>query len=135
MKSEWSQKVKNVFLENQKEEVIKTIHTKVKDGIYGADYTIAPRVKNKKLRDCYNVNDEKIKEILLSLSIEDFISQDMSNNTEHVEDVVCKFMKTYPLMPKWKENANYENVSLYIKMVQPQYGQPIFIISFHEAEL
>ncbi len=82
----------------------------------------------------YNINDEKIKEILLALRAADFVSQDMSNNEKHVEDVVCKFIKVYPLMPKWKENADYEEVSLYIKMVKPQDGQPIFIISFHEAE-
>lgn len=35
---------------------------------------------------------------------------------------------------RWKEDAGYEDVSLYIKMVKPEVGEPLFIISFHEDE-
>ena len=132
--NEWGQQVKNIFLETQKESVIEAIHKTVKEGIYGSDYTIAPRLKNKKLREQYNITDTKIKEILLSLNVDDFISQDMSIHDKYTDDIVCKFIKTTTLMPKWKENADYEEVPLYIKMVQPQIGKPIFIISFHESE-
>lgn len=131
---EWNHKLKEVFLATQKDTVINLIHETINDGIYGLDYTIAPRPKNKKLREDYIVTDEKIKDILLSLRAEDFVSQDMSNNGEHEEDIVCKFMKKYSLMPRWKEDADYEEVLLYIKMVRPESGQPIFIISFHKTE-
>lgn len=110
----WSQQVKTIFLETQKDSVIETIHTIVKEGIYGTDYTIAPRKKNKKLRERYNINDSKIKEILLSLNTNDFISQDMSIHDEHTDDIICKFIKVYSLMPKWKENADYEDVFRHI---------------------
>ena len=121
--SEWKQKLLNFSLV-QKESILKQIHQIVEDGVYGIDYTIAPREKNRKLRANYWLSDEKIKEILLSLQIEEFVET----------AIVCIFQKKYLLMPRLKEDADYENVSLYIKITKPKEGELLFIISFHEAE-
>ena len=130
---DWKQKLLDFSLV-QKASVLKQIHQIVEDGVYGKDYTIAPREKNKKLRVDYWLSDEKIKEILLSLRIEEFIEIDDSDNENHIGDIVCIFQKKYLLMPRWKENSDYEMVSLYIKITKPKNGELLFIISFHEAE-
>lgn len=129
----WTQKLK-AFSETQKKNIIQDLQKIVQNGIYGIDYTIDLREKNRRLRKKYCVSDEKIKEILLSLQIEDFTRIDDTDNVNHPGDIVCKFKRTYPLIPRWKEDAGYEDVSLYIKMVKPEVGEPLFIISFHEDE-
>lgn len=129
----WTQKLK-AFSEIQKKSIIENLQKIVQNGVYGKDYTVAPREKNKQLRKDYCVNDAKIKEILLSLRVEDFTSVDDTNHVEHPGDIVCKFKRTYPLLPKWNEDADYEDVTLYIKMVKPEVGEPLFIISFHKDE-
>lgn len=65
--SEWKQKLLD-FSQIQKKSILKEIHQIVENGVYGRDYTIAPREKNKKIRADYWINDSKIKEILLSLA-------------------------------------------------------------------
>lgn len=129
----WKQKL-NAFSETQKKAIIEDLQKIVQNGVFGKDYTIAPREKNKQLRKDYCINDAKIKEILLSLRFEDFTKIDDTNNVEHPGDIVCKFKRVYPLIPKWKEDADYEDVPLYIKMVKPEVGELLFIISFHEEE-
>ena len=125
----------NAFLENQKKDILNKIQEIVRSGDLGKDYTISQREKNKKLRHDYCVTDKKIKEILLGLTIEDFIKIEDSNNEDHLGDIVCKFEKVYALIPRWEENADSKDVSLYIKMIKPEDGKMLFIISFHEKEL
>ena len=129
----WAQKLK-VFSETQKKVIIEDLQKIVQNGVYGKDYTVAPREKNRQLRKDYCVNDAKIKEILLSLRLEDFTKIENTDNVEHLGDIVCKFKTIYPLIPRWKEDADYEEVPLYIKMVKPEVGELLFIISFHEDE-
>ena len=129
----WKEKL-IAFSENQKKTIIENLCEIVQNGTYGKDYTVAPREKNRKLRQLYCVDDAKVKEILLSLREEDCIAVEDSNNMNHLGDVVCKFKKHYLLIPKWKEDADYESVPLYIKMVIPDVGDPLFIISLHIDE-
>lgn len=131
--SDWKQKLLDFSLV-QKESVLKQIHQIVEDGIYGKDCTVVPREKNKKLRANYWLSDAKIKEILLSLRVDEFVEIDDSDNENHIGDIVCVFQKKYLLMPRLKENSDYEMVSLYIKITKPKDGELLFIISFHEAE-
>lgn len=131
--AEWKQQLLDFSLV-QKASILKQIHQIVEDGVYGIDYTIAPREKNRKLRADYWLNDSTIKEILLSLRVEDCIEIDNSENERHIGDIVCIFQKKYLLMPRLKEDADYEAVPLYIKIVKPEAGVLLFIISFHEAE-
>lgn len=127
----WEQKLE-AFSVAQKKVILEELQRIVQNGVYGSDYTIAPRDKNRELRKRYYITDEKIKEILLSLQVEHFMKVEDTNHPEHLGDIVCKFKCSYPLIPKWREDADYEDVTLYIKMVKPNVDEVLFIISFHE---
>ena len=129
----WEQKLE-AFSVAQKKVILEELQRIVQNGVYGSDYTIAPRDKNRELRKRYYITDEKIKEILLSLQVEHFMKVEDTNHPEHPGDIVCKFKRSYPLIPKWIEEADYEEVTLYIKMVKPDVDEVLFIISFHEDE-
>lgn len=111
------------------------IHAMVRDGTYGRDYTIANREKNRRLRRDYNIDDARIKEILLDLRSEDFIKMEKSDNLLHPKDIVYIFKKKALLMPKWQENADYQQITLYIKITWPTDEAAMFIISFHEDNI
>lgn len=111
------------------------IHGMVRDGTFGKDYTIARREKNRRLRRDYNIDDVKIKQILVSLRSEDFIKAERSDNPVHPEDIVYIFKKRVALMPKWQENTDYQQVMLYIKTTWPIDEMMMFIISFHEDNI
>ena len=129
----WNQKLE-AFSVAQKKVILDEIQKIVQNGVYGSDYTIAPRDKNRELRKRYYITDEKIKEILLSLQVEHFIKVEDTNHPEHLGDVVCKFKCSGLLIPRWREDADYEDVTLYIKIVKPDVDEVLFIISFHEDE-
>lgn len=57
----WTQKLK-AFSETQKKNIIQDLQKIVQNGIYGIDYTIDLREKNRRLRKKYCVSDEKIKD-------------------------------------------------------------------------
>ena len=115
--------------------VVEMIHRIVENGKLGEDYTIVNREKNRRLRREYNVNDAKIRKILLGLQVEDFIKAERSNHPEHEDDVVYIFKKKILLMPRWQENADYASVMLYIKIVLPVENTMMLIISFHEDNI
>lgn len=115
--------------------IVMRIQSMVRDGTLGKDYTIAPREKNRRLRRDYNIDDSKIKQIMLDLRSEDFIKAERSDNPVHPEDIVYIFKKRVALMPKWRENADYQQVVLYIKITWPIDGMMMFIISFHEDNI
>ena len=129
---EWKQKVKMVYADSTKQEILAKIHQTVQDGTLGSEYTIINREKNRRLRKDYIVNDEKIREILLDLKITDFDKQEMSKNEEHPEDVVYVFRKKHLLMPRYQDDAYYKSFSLYIKVTWTDDGALMLIISLHE---
>ena len=115
--------------------ILEKIHRMVRDGTMGQDYTIANREKNRRLKRDYNVDDTKIREVLLDLQADNFIKAEKSDNLEHPEDIVYIFKKTILLMPKWQEKADYSNVRLYIKITWPVENAMMFVISFHEDNI
>ena len=56
----WKEKL-IAFSENQKKTIIENLCEIVQNGTYGKDYTVAPREKNRKLRQLYCVDDAKVK--------------------------------------------------------------------------
>lgn len=127
-----------VSLSNEEKNVaIDKLHRMIRDGTLGEDYTIANRDKNRQLRRDYYINDDKIKEVLLGVQLTNLIKVEKSNNGEHPDDIVFVFKKTILLMPRWQENADYQNVNLYIKITWPvkSDGAVMFIISFHEDDI
>lgn len=109
----------------------------IRDGTLGEDYTIANRDKNRQLRRDYYITDDKIKEVLLELQLSNLIKVEKSNNGAHSDDTVFVFKKMILLMPRWQEEANYQNVNLYIKITWPMEkdGTVMFVISFHEDDI
>lgn len=117
-------------------EVIKKIKDTVLNGTFGCDYTIANRDKYRKLKQHYNMSDKKIRKILLDLTDTDFIKTEPSNHQEHLQDEVYVFKKTTLLMPRLQENAEYQNITIYIKLTWPVgVASKMFIISFHEDNI
>lgn len=119
----------------EKTEILENIHNMVGNGILGLDYTIASRDKNRRLRRDYNITDTKIRQILLDLHADNFIKAGKSDHLDHPDDIVYIFKKKTLLMPRWKENADYVNVQLYIKITWPVENTMMFIISFHEDNI
>ena len=124
-----------VMSELDKATLLENVHRMVRDGTLDQDYTIAKRDKNRWLRRDYNIDDAKIREILLDLQTEDFIKAEKSDKLEYPDDVIYVFKKTTLLMPRWQENADYVNVRLYIKITWPTDNTMMFIISFHEDNI
>ena len=117
-------------------EVIKKIKDTVLNGTPGVDYTIANRDKYRKLKQHYNISDKKVREILLDLTDTDFIKNELSNHQEHPQDEVYVFKKTTLLMPRLQQNAEYQNITIYIKLTWPVgVANKLFIISFHEDNI
>lgn len=111
------------------------LHEVVLEGELGVDYTFAEnRDKNVALRRRYNVNDAKMKEILLEISGTHYVKSEDSTNEEHPNDVVHVFKIQKDLMPRFEESASYVNVCIYVKITWPDGKEPMFIISFHEDE-
>ncbi|HHX57228.1 MAG TPA: hypothetical protein GX710_04345 [Clostridiales bacterium] len=115
--------------------IAQRLHEVVLEGEFGYDYTFyGERDKNKALRRKYNVNDAKMKEILLELNGSHFINSELSLNEIHPDDVVHVFKINEGLMPRFDEKANYLSACIYIKVTWPDGEEPMFIISFHEDE-
>lgn len=115
--------------------IAQRLHEVVLEGELGFDYTFdKERDKNKELRRKYNVNDAKMREILLKLNDSHFIKSEPSTNEKHPDDMVHVFKISENLMPRFDEKADYVCVCIYIKVTWPDGEEPMFIISFHEDE-
>lgn len=115
--------------------IAQRLHDVVQEGELGSDYTFdGERDKNKALRRKYNVNDAKMKKILLELNGSHYIKCEPSTNEMHPDDVVHVFKIDEDLMPRFDEKSNDVSVCIYIKVTWPDGEEPMFIISFHEDE-
>ena len=115
--------------------IAQRLHETVANGELGIDYTFdGERDKNIALRRRYVLNDAKIKEILLEITVSHYIKSEPSTNKEHFGDTVHIFKIQKDLMPKFEECAGYVNVCIYVKITWPGSKEPMFIISFHEDE-
>lgn len=115
--------------------IAQRLHEVIREGELGIDYTFArDRDKNTALRRKYNVDDAKMKEILLEISETHYIKSEPSTNANYPDDVVHVFKIQRDLMPKFEEVASYVNACIYVKITWPDGEEPMFIISFHEDE-
>ena len=120
--------------ENMPEKIVEKLRQTINKGRYGRDYTIVPRDKNNKLREEYIIDDYKIKSILLSLNVDDYIKTEDSNNVDFPDDIVHIFKKDVSLIKRYSEKIEPQIVGLYIKFTwtnQVEFGNLIFI-SFHK---
>ena len=80
------------MVEYKPENIIARLRQTVNTGRFGIDYTICRRDKNNLLREKYIIDDSKIKNILINLSVDDYISSEPSDNEEFPDDIVHKFI-------------------------------------------
>lgn len=116
-------------------DVLERLNRCISSGVEGQDYTFIQRDKNEALFSDYIINSRTRKEILLSLTLEDFIKWEYSENTSFANCIVYFFEKTVKLIPRYIEDAKEKDVELYIKFTWNDNRDGILVvISFHEKE-
>lgn len=106
----------------------------ISSGYEGINYTVIPRDKNEKLFKDYAITSTKRREILKSLTINDYKKWEPSDNPDY-DSLVYFFEKTVKLIPRYIEDASEKDVDLYIKVSWDEKNNNLlFIISFHEKE-
>ena len=115
-------------------DIIARLKRCIDSGIEGIDYTFKQRDKNEELFRKYNITTKKRREILYSLTEDDYVRWDYSNNASFNE-VVYFFEKTVQLIPRFIEDAKEVRVELYIKLTwNDETNGVLVVISFHEKE-
>ena len=121
------------MVEYKPENIIARLRQTVNTGRFGIDYTICRRDKNNLLREKYIIDDSKIKNILINLSVDDYISSEPSDNEEFPDDIVHKFISNVRLLNRYSTDIEPVNVRLYIKFTWSiSQNKRMIIISFHE---
>lgn len=103
----------------------------VKQAVRSGRYRISPREKNEELYDTYVFSEEKCKEILLELSVEDFSDAVHNDHPSHPEEILYIFGKEVQLLPLL--GGSEEMVGLYIKFNKLT-NMYVIVISFHKQE-
>ncbi len=92
-------------------------------------YQISSRQKNQEIYIDYIFTEEDAKQLILSLTANDFSDAVQNSHSEHPEEVLYIFGKEVKLMPRYGETE--EKVSLYIKF-NKLVNQYVIVISFHK---
>lgn len=115
-------------------EIVARLQRCICSGVEGIDYTFIPRDKNEALFRQYNIDSKKRRDIVSSLTVDDFVKWDYSNNTSF-NGIVYIFEKKVKLFPRYIEDAKETDVELYIKLSwNDETNGILVIISFHEKE-
>lgn len=114
----------------RKEEVEKYL-TDVKKLVRVGRYRVSSRKKNRELFVEYVFTEDMRKEVLLSLTAEDFSDAVRKEHPEHPEEILYIFGKDISLVPRF--GGKEETVSLYIKFNKLE-NLYIIVISFHKQE-
>ena len=94
-------------------------------------YQISSRQKNQDIYMDYLFTDEDAKEVILSLSADDFSDAVQNDHPQHLEEILYIFGKDIKLIPRYGESE--EKVSLYIKFNKLA-NQYVIVISFHKQK-
>lgn len=94
-------------------------------------FKISQREKNRKLVLDYILDREKIKEIILSLTVKDFSSAVNNIKEEYSSEILYIFGKDVMLLPRF--GSREKKVSIYIKFNKFDDGY-IIVVSFHEQQ-
>lgn len=103
----------------------------VKQAVVNDRYRISPRQKNEEIYDDYVFSEEKCKEILLDLCVEDFSDAVGNEHIDYQHEVLYIFGKDVRLMSRYGNND--EIVPLYIKFNKLT-NMYLIVISFHKQE-
>ena len=94
-------------------------------------YQISPRPKNQSIYIDYVFTETDAKEVILSLTVDDFSDAVQNDHPQYREEILYIFGKNIKLLPRY--GGAEELVSLYIKFNKLA-NQYLIVISFHKQE-
>lgn len=106
----------------------------VKDAIFKGNYSIARnsnRQDNNDLFNDYVIDEEKTKEILLTIEVEDFSEVRYNEHKGYEHELLYIFGKEVRLLERW--GSEEMRVPLYIKFNKLE-NQFVIVISFHRQK-
>ena len=103
----------------------------VRAAVNSGRYQISPRPKNKNIYIDYVFTEVDAKNVILSLTAENFSDAIQNDHPQHPEEILYVFGKDIKLLPRY--GGEEELVSLYIKFNKLT-NQYLIVISFHEQE-
>ncbi len=114
------------------DDIVGRLHRSIDSGIYGLDYTIIARDKNESFFRRYCITEDDRIGILKKLTIQNHDGWELSNDPVHPNDVMHFFNYSLKLFPRGIEDADEENVDLYIKITWTKDNNMLIVISFHD---
>lgn len=105
--------------------------SEVKESVSAGRYQISPRTKNQSLYIDYVFSEERCKEILMALEVDDFSDAVQNDHPQHPEEILYIFGKEVSLLPR--QGGGEETVALYIKFNKLT-NYYVIVISFHKQE-
>lgn len=105
--------------------------SEVFSAVNAGNYQISSRGKNQDIYMDYVFTEEDAKNVMLSLTADDFSDAVQNDHPNHPEEILYIFGKDIILMPRYGDSE--ETVSLYIKF-NKLVNQYVIIISFHKQE-
>ena len=101
------------------------------DAVNAGRYQISPRPKNQSIYIDYVFTEANAKNVILSLTADDFSDAVQNDHPQHPEEILYIFGKDIKLLPRY--GSAEELVSLYIKFNKLT-DQYVIVISFHKQE-
>ena len=115
------------------EDALKLFKKVVSNGRLGTEYSIKASEKNNDFFNTYNVNEKTIKEIVGSLTMNDYVKTEKSRNEAHKNDVLYFFNKKVKLS-YFYDIIDKVIVNLYIKFTWPDGKDRVLILSIHPKD-
>ena len=120
---------------HKKSELQKVLST-LRQCINNGNYTVkteGPRQINRNFIDNYNLNDAKIKDILLNINVDEFCYTTISRDAYHAGNILYVFQ---PIVKLYNPDDVAERIQMYVKfdIVNKKKDKQSIIISFHEAQ-
>ena len=112
-------------------EEISNYLSEVKKYVNAGQYQISNRTKNQSLYIEYVFSEERCKEIILDLEVDDFSDAVQNDHPQHPEEILYIFGKEVSLL--LKQGGGEENVALYIKFNKLT-NLYVIVISFHKQD-
>lgn len=101
------------------------------DAVKAERYQISTRLKNQSIYMDYVFTEADAKNVILSLTADDFSNAVQNDHPQHPEEILYIFGKDIKLLPRY--GGAEELVSLYIKFNKLT-NQYVIVISFHKQE-
>lgn len=103
------------------------------DAVRSGRYQISPRPKNQELYEDYVFTEVDAKQVIFSLTVEDFSDAVQNDHPQHKDEILYIFGKDVELLPRYGNSVEEERITLYIKFNKIPAGY-LFVISLHKQE-